>query len=107
MKTVEIFYTQDWNLGQELFVHLPLPDGRAHQDSPVRVAVDAPQLDVRGGFYGGRARGAVDEGELTEGTTLADVQDLFAVDVDFYFAVVDDVEVVTLVALLNDHFALE
>jgi hypothetical protein len=52
--------TEDGHLGEELFVHLPLADGGAHEDAAVRVAVDAPQLDLRGRLDGGGARRPVD-----------------------------------------------
>ena len=36
--------TQNGDLAEEALVHLPLPDGGAHQDPPVAVPVNTPQL---------------------------------------------------------------
>ena len=97
---------EDWNFAEKLFVHFALPDGGAHQDPAVRVAVDSPQLDVGRGFDGGGSRSSVDEGEFSEGSSFSDVEDFLSVDVDLDLSVVDDVEVVTLVTLLNDNLTL-
>ena len=72
--------TEYGDLGEELLVHLALPDGRPHEDPAVGIAVDPPELDVCARLDGGRARGAVDERQLAETPALADVQDLLAVD---------------------------
>ena len=72
--------TEDGHLGEEFLVEFPLPHGGAHEDPAVGVPVDPPQLDVRvGGLDGGRARGAVDQGQFSEAASVADRQDFFAV----------------------------
>jgi hypothetical protein len=88
-------------------VHFALSDGGAHQDSSVRVAVDAPQLDVGCGLDGGGSRRSVDQSEFTERSSFSDVEDFFTVDVDLDFSIVNDIEVVALVSLLNDNLALD
>ena len=65
------FFTQDWNLGQELFVHLPLPDGRAHQDPSVGVSVEAPELDLGRRLNGRGSWGPIDLKKETEPRELA------------------------------------
>lgn len=43
-----------------------------HEDAPVAVPVDAPELEVRLGFHGRCPGGAIDECELPKAATLAD-----------------------------------
>lgn len=59
-------------------VPLPLtePPGQGsthHEDAPVAVTVDAPELEVRFGLHSSRSGGAVDEGQLSEASPLTDV----------------------------------
>lgn len=59
-------------------VPLPLtePPGQGsthHEDAPVAVTVDAPELEVRFGLHSSRSGGAVDEGQLPEASPLTDV----------------------------------
>lgn len=102
--------TQDGHLAEELFVHLALPqraplmedkssiqqhcfslrsfvggEGSVswahHQDPPVALPVDAPQLDIRLGFDGGGPRRPVDQRQLPEAAALPDAGHPFVVDV--------------------------
>lgn len=79
--------TQNRHPRQELLVHLALPDGRPHQDAPVAVPVDAPQLDVGFGAHRGSAGRPVDQGQLAEAAALADRGHLFAVHKDLQFRI--------------------
>ena len=42
--------TENGDLAEESLVHLPLPDGGAHQDPAVAVPVNTPQLQVKKGW---------------------------------------------------------
>ena len=73
--------TKDGDFWQEFVVHLPLPDGGSHEDSPVRVTVDAPQLDVRvSRLDGGSPGGSVDQGQLAEATAFPNCDHPLAID---------------------------
>lgn len=48
------------------------PGAGYHEDAPVAVSVDAPQLEVGLGFDSGRPRGPVDQGEFSETPAFAD-----------------------------------
>jgi len=82
--------TQNGDLGEELLVHLSLSDGGSHEDPPVAVSVDAPQLDVGDCLDRGGARSAVNQGQLAEAASFADGQYLLAVDQDLHEGGGDD-----------------
>ena len=69
------------------------------------IPVDSPQLDIACSLDSGSPGSAIDQGKLSETAAFADAQDLFAPDVDLDLTLVDDVEVVALVALLDDDLA--
>ena len=69
------------------------------------IPVDSPQLDIACSLDGGSPGSPIDQGKLSETAAFADAQDLLAPDVDLDLALVDDVEVVALVALLDDDLA--
>lgn len=52
-----------------------------HEDAPVAVTVDAPELEIRFGLHGSCSRGAVDEGQLPEASPLTDVGHPFPVHI--------------------------
>ena len=93
------------HFGEKLLVHVALAYGAAHENAPVGVAIDGPQLDVGLGAHGGGAQLAVDERQLAKAAAVRDGRDQVVVDVDADLARVDDVEVVALVALLDDRLA--
>ena len=75
--------TEDGYFGEEFFVQFSLSHRGAHKNPAVGVPVDSPQFDVRvGGLDGGRAGGAVDQGQLSEAASVTDRQDFFAVHQD-------------------------
>lgn len=53
-----------------------------HEDAPVAVTVDAPELEVCLGLHGSRSGGAIDESQLPEASPLADVGHPFPVHID-------------------------
>lgn len=52
-----------------------------HEDAPVAVSVDAPQLEVGLGFDGGGPRGPVDQSQFSETTAFPDAGHPLAVHV--------------------------
>lgn len=52
-----------------------------HEDAPVAVTVDTPELEVRLGLHGSRSGGAVDESQLPEASPLTDVGHPFPVHI--------------------------
>ena len=81
---------------------LALLEGEGHHDPAEGEAVDAPDDGVRGRGDRCRAGLAVEQRQLAKAATGADLGDLLVADVDLKAARVDDVKVVTLVALLDD-----
>lgn len=90
--------TKNGDPRQELLVHLSLPDGRAHEYTPVGVTIDTPELNIRLGPDCCCSWCTVDQRKFAEASTLADRRHKLAINEDLHFALVDHVEVVALVA---------
>eukprot|EP00051_Salpingoeca_urceolata_P032438 m.15764 g.15764 ORF g.15764 m.15764 type:complete len:448 (-) comp5083_c0_seq1:963-2306(-) len=98
---------QDVDLFQKVFVAFALADGTAHEDAPVRVAVNSPQLHFCLCLDCGGTRSAVDECQFTKAAAGGNVREKFwlaavLTDPNLNRARVDAVKVVAFVALLDD-----
>merc|ERR1719509_77807 len=93
---------QDGDLGEVAGVGGPLPDGGVHEDPPVGLPVDPPQLHFPRRPHRRRPWVVVYQRQLTERAALSETKDFLLIDVNLDLPLVDDVEVVALVALLDD-----
>ena len=70
----------------------------------VYIPVNAPKLDVCCCCDSGGSRSSVNQSEFSKAPALPECHDLGVVHEDVHASLVDDVEVVPLVPLLDDHF---
>merc|ERR1719397_2032918 len=92
--------------GQQLLVHLPLPDSGAHQYPAVGVPVYGPQPDPARRLHRGRPWRPVYEGKLTKTRAVTQRHYPRPAYENVHAALVQNVEVISFVSLLDDHLAL-
>jgi hypothetical protein len=87
---------------EQLLVHFSLLEGRFEHYATESDSVQGPEFARLGHDDGGRTRHVVHQGQLSKGALVLVLADFVLVDVDVVGARLDYVEVVTVVALLDD-----